>query len=300
MRPGSRLFVGMAIAIALSGAGFMAASAKAPEPPAWARYDAPAPVRILGYNDDAMEPFLSRDGATLFFNNRNSPPDKTDLHWAERVDDLTFRYRGRVEGANSPKLDGVATMSAGDRFCYISVRSYFESLATVYCGDWSHGRLENVALQSEAAVRVLGRVVFDIEIDASGRSMILADGLFRGGPVPVSSDLRQARLVDGTFRLNPEDDPLFAAVNSRALEYAAALSTDGLTLSFTRMTGPPPFSSATIWIARRPRASDAFGPPVQIRVIRGFAEAATFTPDGRALYFHRRTNNRFTLWRVSR
>ncbi len=300
MRPGSRLFVGMATAIALSGAGFMAASAKAPEPSPWARYDTPAPVRILGYNDDAMEPFLSRDGATLFFNNRNSPPEKTDLHWAERVDDLTFRYRGRVEGVNSPTLDGVATMTAGNRFCLMSIRSYFQNFASVYCGDWSGGRVTGLALQQHAAPLIAGRLVFDIEVDAAGQSMILADGLFRGGPVPARADLRQARLVDGEYRLAPADDPLFAAVNTRALEYAAALSADGLTLSFTRMEGPPPFSSATIWLARRAHTSDAFGAPVRIRAIQGFAEAATFTPDGRALYFHRRTGNSFTLWRVVR
>jgi len=286
--------------LAVSGAGFFAASAKAPEPPAWARYGQPARVRILGYDGDAMEPSLSRDGGTLFFNNRNSPPEKTDLHWAERVDDLTFRYRGPVNGANSPTLDGVASMTAGDRFCFISIRSYFESLATVYCGDWAGGRVTGVTLQPEAAPRIAGRLVFDVEVDASGQSMILADGLFRGGPVPASADLRQARLVDGAFRLTVGDDALFSAVNTRALEYAAALSADGLTLSFTRMEGLAPFSTATIWLARRARTFGPFGAPVRIRAITGFAEGATFTPDGRALYYHRRTGDRFAIWRVAR
>lgn len=298
MQPGLRTLGAIAAALALSAIGFIAASAKAPEPPAWARYGPPAPVRILGYDDDAMEPFLSRDGETLFFNNRNHPPEITDLHWAERVDDLTFRYRGRVEGVNSPTLDGVATMSAGNRFCMMSIRSYFQNFATVYCGDWSVGRVTALALQQHAAPLIAGRLVFDIEVDATGQSMILADGLFRGGPVPARSDLRQARLVNGAFRLTPADDGLFAAINTRALEYAAALSADGLTLSFTRMEGPPPFSSATIWLARRARTTDAFGAPARVRAIQGFAEAATFAPDGRAFYFHRRTGNSFTLWRV--
>lgn len=300
MRPGLRAIGGIVAVLALSAIGFIAASAKAPEPPAWARYGPPAPVRILGYDDDAMEPFLSRDGATLFFNNRNSPPEKTDLHWAERVDDLTFRYRGRVEGANSPTLDGVATMTAGNRFCFISIRAYVETLATVYCGDWANGRISGLTLQRQAAPQILGRLVFDVELDVSGQSMILADGLFRGGPVPARSDFRQARLVDGAFRLAPADDRLFAAVNTRALEYAAALSADGLTFSFTRLEPPVPFSNPTIWLARRARATDPFGAPVRVRAITGFVEAATFSPDGRALYYHRRAGNRFTLWRVAR
>src|SRR5690348_17976129 len=98
-----------------------ACAAPAPaEPPSWARYAAPQPVMLEGYDGDAMEPFLSRDGRTLFFNNRNDPTDQTDLHWAERIDDTHSRYRGKIDGANSDALDGVATMSTTNRFCFIS------------------------------------------------------------------------------------------------------------------------------------------------------------------------------------
>lgn len=95
------------------------------------RFQSPAPVTILDCDGDAMEPFLSRDGAILFFNNRNDPPDQTDLHWAERIDDLTFRYRGRIEGANSAHLDDVPTMARNGRFCFVSPRAYEQTLATL-------------------------------------------------------------------------------------------------------------------------------------------------------------------------
>lgn len=36
----------------------------------------PERVTIQGYDGDAMEPFLSRDGRFLLFNNRNDPPEK--------------------------------------------------------------------------------------------------------------------------------------------------------------------------------------------------------------------------------
>lgn len=45
----------------------------------------PQPVALLGYDGDAMEPFLSRDGRYLLFNNRNDPSVNTNLHFAERV-----------------------------------------------------------------------------------------------------------------------------------------------------------------------------------------------------------------------
>ena len=68
---------------------------------------------IDGYNGDAMEPFLTRDGKFLFFNNLNESGVNTNLHWAERVDDLHFKYRGEIEGVNTAALEGVASM---DRF----------------------------------------------------------------------------------------------------------------------------------------------------------------------------------------
>jgi hypothetical protein len=43
-----------------------------------------------------MEPFVSRDGKYLFFNNLNEPLVNTNLHWAERVDDLHSKHRGEI------------------------------------------------------------------------------------------------------------------------------------------------------------------------------------------------------------
>ena len=187
-------------------------------------------------------------------------------------------------------------MSARGRFCFVSPRAYAETLATVYCGQWRGGRLEAPTLQRDASPRIYGQLVFDVEIDASGETLILAQGLFRGGDVPATADLRQARWIDGAFRLVPTDDPLFAAINSDALEYAAALSADGRLLAFTRLEGRQP----GIWIARRALPTDPFGPPVRIAAIEGFAEAPTFAPGSRALYFHRLVGGRFSIWRVAR
>ena len=83
-----------------------------------------------------------------------------------------------------------------------------------------------------------------------------------------------------------------------ALEYAAALSTDGLTLSFTRLEGRHPFAGTSIWIARRATPGAAFEKPARIEAIKGFVEAATFARDG-AIYFHMRDGDRFTLWRTT-
>src|SRR5262249_26799463 len=136
--------------------------------PAWAVFGRPQPVRILGYDGDAMEPFVTRDGAVLVFNNRNDPPERTDLYWAERVDDLTFRFRGPVDGANSPTLDGVGTISAAGRFCFVSPRSYARDQGSVWCGDWRGGHVEGAALQGAVSDHVPGRLALDVEVAADG------------------------------------------------------------------------------------------------------------------------------------
>jgi hypothetical protein len=288
---------------ALSALGFLIAActpAAGNDAPGWAQFEAPQRVTVTGYDGDAMEPFLSRDGRVLLFNNRNHPPERTDIHWASRVDDLTFRYRGLVEGVNSPALDGVPTMAADGRFCFISTRAYFAELATVYCGAWLEGAAVNVTLQPDAGGRVRGRLAFDVEIDARGELLVFADGLFRGGPAPVAADLRVARRDGDQFRLSPGDDALLRAINTNGLEYAAALSADSRELAFTRLTGRPPFARIGIWIARRPDGAAPFGAPTRIAAITGFVEAPTFAPDGAALYFHKREGDRFTLWRAAR
>src|SRR5277367_744711 len=64
----------------------------------------PQRITIEGYEDDAMEPFVTRDGKYLFFNNLNEPRVNTNLFWAERVDDLHFKFRGEIKGVNTPAL----------------------------------------------------------------------------------------------------------------------------------------------------------------------------------------------------
>ncbi len=293
----------LALLTALAASAFASACAQSTsvEAPSWAAFENPQPVTVTGYSGDLMEPFLSRDGQILFFNNRNPPAEQTDLHWAERVDDVTFRYRGLVAGANtSDNLDAVATMSAEGRLCFVSLRSYFESLSTIYCGDWMSGDIENVALQSALTQNILGRLVFDAEIAPDGETIIYADGTFTGDPFPARAELRTGALGDLGFVITPENDATLEALNTPALEFAPALSSDGLMIAFTRAEGRLPLIRFGIWLARRDDVSAAFGEPVLISAISGgLFEAPTFSPDNRALYHHRAENDRYSLWRVS-
>jgi hypothetical protein len=96
-----------------------------------ASFSNPQPVTIVGYDQDAMEPFLTRDGNFLFFNNSNDPHVDTNLYWASKVDDLTFQFQGEIRGVNSTALDGVASMDVSDNFYFISTRSYDATWSTI-------------------------------------------------------------------------------------------------------------------------------------------------------------------------
>src|SRR5262245_43242683 len=99
----------------------IAASAASPAVAAGEFAD-PQPVAISGYQGHAMEPFISRDGRYLLFNNLNDPSENTDLHWAERVTPLSFRYRGKIEGANTDALEGVPTLDRNGTLYFVSPR----------------------------------------------------------------------------------------------------------------------------------------------------------------------------------
>jgi hypothetical protein len=256
----------------------------------------PKRVTIVGYSGDAMEPFLTRDGSILLFNNSNERPSETDLHWAERVDDLTFAYRGKVEGANSPALDAVATVDAAGNIFFVTTRSYEQNLMTIYRGRFRRGVVTDVAAVRGISRRVRGEINFDVEVSADGGTLYFTDGTFRGGPVPAAADLAIAvRGADGEFR-RADSKKLLAAINTAALEYAACISEDQRELFFTRIVRRQP----AIYRSTRASLSSPWGKPERIAAITGFAEAPTIAPGGRALYYHARRGERMVIERVTR
>ena len=56
-------------------------------------YINPVEITINGYIDHAMEPFISPDGNTLFFNSLNNAID-TKLYYATKVNATTFTFIG--------------------------------------------------------------------------------------------------------------------------------------------------------------------------------------------------------------
>jgi hypothetical protein len=255
----------------------------------------PEAVVILGYDDHAMEPFITRDGRYLLFNNSNEIPAETDLHIAERIDDRTFQYLGRLEGANSPDLDGVPAMDSAGNIYFVTLRSYARDLTTIYRGRLEKGVVTDVVPLTTLTRGIPGQLNFDVDVSSDGSVMYFVDGLFSGGPVPVAADLAVAiRGADGIFRRVTGDG--LDAVNTSALEYAAAISNDGLELFFTRIVNGTP----GIYRAIRATPSAPWGTAKRVDAITGFVEAPALSPSGNALYYHARRGDRFVIERVTR
>jgi WD40-like Beta Propeller Repeat len=258
----------------------------------------PQPVTIVGYQGHAMEPFVSRDGRYLVFNNLNDPSENTDLHWAERVTATSFRYGGKIEGVNTDALEGVPTLDRQGTLYFVSTRSYKETLSTIYRAKFQAGRATGVELVKGLSLMKPGMVNFDVEISADGQFLYGVDGDLTGGPVPKTADLFVAKRVGDRFERLPNS--IMANVNTSALEYAAAISTDGLELFFTRMTGALFWRKLTIEHATRKTIDEPFGVSRTISAITGFVEAPTIDSDSKGLYYHQKVDGTHRIYRVLR
>lgn len=266
-------------------------------------YDAlhtPEDVAITGYNGDVMEPFLTRDGGYLLFNNRNESPENTNLHWAKRVDDLTFSYLGEIPGVNTEALEAVPSMDREGNLYFVSTRSYEQSRSTIYRTKFVNGTASTPELVEGVSRRKPGWVNFDAEISADGKTLYFVDGYFGSSHQPQSSILAAAVRTGNGFQRLPEQAQLFSNVNRDWLQYAPNVSADELELFLTRVKRIEPSAEPAIFRCSRRRVGDPFSVPQRISAIQGFAEASTLSPDGRSLYYHARVNGRFRLRRVRR
>ncbi len=299
------------IQLLMSAGGAEAGSAYGSKvrPPAFTKFGNPEMVQILGYDDnegnnnDAMEPFISRDGNFLFFNSSNAAP-ATNLFWASRIDDVTFQYQGEIGGEVniSGPLDAVASMDANGNFYFITNRSYGSTgnpgyLSTIYSGPFADGTVTPVNPVPGVAAPRMGLVNFDEEISADGNTLYFTQGNYATGNL-TSTTMMVATRQGGNFVVDPNSAKIMKTINDRHLNYAADTSADELEFFFTRTnlrTGP------AIYMAARKSTSKPFGKPKKIHAITGFAEAPSISPDDLSLYYHvKNPSGVFIINRVTR
>jgi hypothetical protein len=267
--------------------------------PEYRAFQRPERVTIANYSGDAMEPFLTHDGRYLLFNNRNDPSVNTNLHYAERIDDLHFANRGEIQGVNTDALEGVSSLSCDGTLDFVSTRSYKDTFSTIYRARFSKGVATNVEIVPGISRRTPGWVNFDAEISADGETLYSVDSQFKNG-MPATADIFIAKKHGDVFERVPDSDAALKLVNTKALEYAPAISSDGLELFFTRVEKITATAEPRIWRAARKSIHDPFGEPQLVSAITGFAEGPTLSPDGLSLYYHAREGRKFVIFRVTR
>jgi len=283
----------------LLACGAWGADSRRAAPRSRAEFEDPRKVEIRGYDGDAMEPYISCDGTYLFFNNRNEPSTQTDVLFARKAEGDTFRFVGPAHGVNMPPpvLDAVPSMDANGVLFFISTRSYDTTLSTLFAGEFREGGVTSAHLvEGDFSRRQAGWLTMDAEVSRDGSLLYFTDSRFAGRAVPEEADLGIARRAGEAFDVVAGSRALLTNVNSRALEYAPATSSDGRELFFTRLEG----SSPVILHSTRAEPSLPFGEPKGVAAIKGFAEGPSLSCDGRLLYYHRRDGGRFSIYRVTR
>lgn len=282
----------------LAGAGCTAA--KPTKARAYSAFGREQPVPIIGYDGDVMEPFVTSDGRYLLFNNSNDPAINTNIFYAERGEDDRFRFRGPVAGVNTAALDGVASIDDAGNILFVSTRSYGATASTLYRGKFANGTVTAVALITGASRQQPGVVNFDAGISPDGQTLWFDDGAFTAAGQLTAASIVIADRVDAGFVRRADSHTLLARVNTGGLNYAPAISRDGLELFFTRVDSLTSGRAPVIMRATRSSKTAAFDAPQRVAAVVGYVEAPALSKDGHALYYHKRIDGRYRLYRVNR
>lgn len=268
-------------------------------------YIDPQPVTIEGYDGQAMEPFISPDGKFLFFNNENDSGADIDLHVAERTGTNSFHYLGLLKGANSGDLDAAASMDTKGRIYFTTSREYGRTLKSVYTGVFENNHVGDPhPAPGEISPKVKGTINMDVGISPDGGDMYISRAVFKPGlTAPKESDLMVAHLRDDSFEMDPQSRAIMKNINTGQLEYAPAISADGRELYFTRAQAPEAMVSGPqfrIMVATRGSNNEPFGKPRVLAALTGMIEAPTVPLDLHEMFFHKKVNGKWVIWRAVR
>lgn len=259
-------------------------------------------VNINGLTFDAMEPFISLDGNTLFFNSLNAGGN-TNLYYATKVNDSTFNYVGFVNGTYDPSpnhLDAVASLDSLNNFFWTTLRNYPTPMENLHRGLFSNGAVSNIT-RVYGDFNILsfnfpfGWLIMDAAIHYQGHLLYYCNAKFdfsntSCAGIPCESKIGVAEKVnDSTFAKLASSDAIFSFVNDTLnyLIYAPQVTKDGLELYYTRLMKNT--VNTEICVSVRTSVTDTFSVPVVIHSNQGFIpEAATITTNKQLLYYHQK------------
>jgi Tol biopolymer transport system component len=293
---------GILLVVLLSGCG------GSHEAPAAASFGNETEVTITGYSGDAMEPFISGDGRYLFFNSLNTASDVRVYH-AQKVSDTEFASCGELSGADSAgSLDAVPSMTDDGQFFWVTNDNYPK---TYYTGAFSFSSTSASGTVSSTA-SVSGDfyidkypaelwTIMDAEISRDGGRLYYVNARYSANWTTLEEASIGTADKSGTEYIKNADTPaVFANINDPSYRvYAPSSSPDGRELFYTRIlkTG-----GTNTEICRAARASLAapFGEPEVLSITGTMPEAPSLSRDGSKLYYHKKKDEVFHIYMMTR
>ena len=253
-------------------------------------------VTIEGLTFDAMEPFISPDESTLFFNSLNSV-DTTDLYYATKVNDSTFIYVGLLGGIHDTTanhLDAVASIDIQNNFFWTTLRDFPIIPETIERGIYSAGNItETSKVYGDFNIYSPGWLIMDAAISYDGNQLCYTNAYFNncmfGAPCTATMGIAQ-KVNDSLFNKLPDTDAMFTNINDTSyIVYAPQLTQDGLEMYYTRLLKNT--VNTEICVAVRNTPTGPFSLPLVIHSNLNFTpEAASPTTDKQKIYYHQRNN----------
>lgn len=278
-------------------------------------------IEITGYAESAMEPQISADENTLFFNNKTDSDKEMDIFFAVRTDAVKFpnryEFKGQVHGVNDEgTLDGTPAVDRLNNFYWVSMRDYGKNYQTVYSAKLTpQNHVENILVADNSVTRAkFLNIDMGIDVSWDGTLMLISRAdfkLFRGYPEQSYLEVADIPFKDGaslrTAARNPQSDAILKEVNWPGCRvYAASLTENFLELYYTVFPMGNKLSKGNfrILVAKRKNKSDPFTKGQIISAIKGeFTEAPSVTAKaGKSLYYHRADpkSGRFKIFKVTR
>ena len=265
-------------------------------------YSNPVQITINGYSSDAMEPFISPDGNTLFFNSINDG-NNTKIYYATKVDNTTFTFEGELEGANetqAAQLNAVADLDALNNFYWTSVRDYPAQIDNLHHGTYTNGAVYDVGrVQGDFYNTNPGWLIMDHGISHDGKFLYYNNARFDEtnclGPCETFLGIAKWISPKNFMKTADSDDMLQNINDSNYIYYAPCITTDNLELYYTRYAKGIVTANtlAEICVATRAANTDVFSKPVVLfsnTIGNGIIEAPTLTTDKQLMYYHQKVN----------
>lgn len=256
-------------------------------------------VVINGVAFDAMEPFISPDGNTLFFNNLNDGVN-TRLYYATKITDSTFNLVGELSGANQtppPHLDAVADLDSLNNFYWTSTRNYPFDLDNLFHGTFNAGNVTSIGrVRGDFNKNIPGWLVMDHGISYDGQLLYYNNARFDSvncqGPCETELGIAQ-KVNDSTFNQIPNSNAILQnIIDTNFIYYAPCISSNNLELYYTRYPRDT-ITTATLFemcVAIRSSPTGTFSTPTVLfsELIGDLIEAPSLTADRQIMYYHRK------------